>query len=174
MNSRIGAWRFALRLLAGSLVCVAALSASFAATTTYTYDMHGRLTSATRDGVLQVTYAYDNAGNRISANATLQAALSNTWWDWYKSGSNPPILSPPIVVTATGGASGYTYAWQRISGDTQTTATAPSSNSTQWSRPTQPLGVIFTSTWRCLVTDSASGIIYTGTVTVTIQRVSGN
>ncbi len=152
-----------------ALICVCALSVSTASTTTYTYDVHGRLTGVTRDGVVLLTRLYDPSNNPVST-APLAASVSSTNWQWYRVGSGTPTVSPPVVVTASGGTPGYTYAWQRVSGDTQTTATAPTSHTTNWTRPTVPFNTAFNSVWRCLVTDSVSGTTYTVNVNVSFYR----
>ena len=76
--------------LAGALVVWAAALSSYAGTTTYTYDVHGRLTTvATPNGALDqsiTTNAYDNAGNRQSVVVTAVEAT-------------PP--NPPTNLTAT-------------------------------------------------------------------------
>jgi len=162
------------RMLLITLPIAAVSLTSVASTVTYTYDVHGRVASVTRDGVVSATYAYDAAGNRTSTSAPLQATTSHGSWDWYKAGSNPPSIQAPVVVTASGGASGYTYAWQRVSGDTVAVATAPTSSSTKWSRSSTALGQDHISVWRCLVTDSASGTTYSNNVTVTFRRDTNN
>lgn len=174
MNER--RWRSDIvrTLVAALLIMTNSPTASVASTITYTYDAHGRLASVSRDGVVSATYAYDAAGNRTSTSAPLQSTISHVTWDWYKAGSNPPSIQAPVVVTASGGASGYTYAWQRVSGDTLAVATAPNSSSTQWSRSTTTLGVDHISVWRCLITDSASGTTYSSNVTVTFRRDTNN
>lgn len=119
--------------------------------------------------------AYDNAGNNSnpssSANATtwplVAANLSTTSWNWLKRNSNPPRIDPDVVCTGSGGSgSGYTYAWQFVSGDGQTSVVNPTGSSTKWSRsvPTN-ITTFYTSTWRCLVTDGGGN---TGQSTVTV------
>ena len=74
------------------------------------------------------------------------------------------------MVTATGGTPPYTYLWQRVSGNSSTSATNPTSNSTSWiftgGGVTNP---IKSSIWRCQVTDAASTTIFTSNVAVTID-----
>ncbi len=133
------------------------------------------------------TYSYyvvavDNAGNSSGASNSgsattplaLRASLNRGMWSWYKAGSAPATQSPPVVVTATGGAGGYTYAWEYVSGDTGITVVAPTSNSTTWSRASVSLAVTYTAYWRCRVRDAANAIVYTGNVTVEFRRDSGN
>lgn len=166
-----------LRLLSVAVIVSAiAVTATLAATINYTYDELGRLRTVTYDGGITTTYTLDAAGNRTNVTTgggSLQAQLSATQWNWYKEGPNPPLVPPAVVVTASGGSGGYTYSWQRVSGDTQTTATTPTSNSTQWSRPSVPLNTLISSVWRCQVTDGASGSTFSANVTVTFFRESG-
>jgi YD repeat-containing protein len=122
--------------------------------------------------------AYDNASNSSaqssSASATtlgpLSAGLSNSTWDWHRFPNGNTVMDPNIVVTASGGSgSGYTYLWQYVSGDTQTTVVNSTSNSTRWSRSMSGNGSV-SSVWRCRVTDTLGTTIYTGNVTVTFTR----
>jgi len=65
----------ARRLLAVSLSFLGALDAS-AATTTYTHDRTGRLTTAIYDNGLCLAYSYDPVGNRTSiASVTSSSAV---------------------------------------------------------------------------------------------------
>ncbi len=124
--------------------------------------------------------AYDNATNTSAqsntANATTWAAvtasLSTGSWRWRKFGSNPTQIDPPVVCTGSGGSgTGYTYAWQWISGDTATSAISPTSSSTGWSRSVPNVNGQCDSLWRCLVTDSA-GNTGQNTVSVTFIRTT--
>jgi chitodextrinase len=121
--------------------------------------------------------AYDNAtntsGQSNTASATtwpaVAASLSISTWKWIKRGSNPPNIDAPVVCTGSGGSgSGYTYAWQWVSGDTQTSAVSPTSSSTRWTRtvPTDQ-NATYTSTWRCVATDSGGNTGQSTAVTVT-------
>lgn len=121
--------------------------------------------------------AYDNAGNTSgqsnSASATtwppVVATLSTGKWRWLKRGANPTQIDPPVVCTGSGGSgSGYTYAWQWVSGDTQTSAVSPTASSTRWTRDIPYQDATYTSTWRCLVTDSGGN---TGQNTVTVNFI---
>ena len=128
--------------------------------------------------VVAVDNASNSSGASNSASATtpqaLRASLNRTTWIWYKAGSAPATQSPPVVVTATGGAGGYTYAWEYVSGDTGITVAAPTSNSTTWSRATVSLGVTYVAYWRCRVRDAAGTIIYTSNVRVEFRWDTGN
>lgn len=108
--------------------------------------------------------AYDNMGNTSgqsnTASATtwpvVTATVSSGTWRWVRNGTRPVKVDPPVVCSASGGSGGgYTFAWQYISGDTQTNVNSPSSNATIWSRSVPNQNATYTSMWRCLVTDSA-------------------
>jgi YD repeat-containing protein len=123
--------------------------------------------------------AYDNAtntsGQSNTASATtltpVSAGLSVTAWLWKQRGTNPLQVDPPVVCTGSGGSGGYTYAWQWVSGDTQTSVNSPSSSTTEWSRSMTVNGS-FNSLWRCLVTDS-NGNTGQNNVSVTFVRQNG-
>ncbi|MBB6091981.1 chitodextrinase [Povalibacter uvarum] len=121
--------------------------------------------------------AYDNAGNASgesnTASATtlppVVASLSTSTWRWLKRGSNPTQIDAAVVCTGSGGTgSGYTYAWQWVSGDTETSAISPTSNNTRWSRTVPYINATYTSVWRCLVTDGGGN---TGQSNVTVNFV---
>jgi YD repeat-containing protein len=123
--------------------------------------------------------AYDNAGNTSSQSSTasattwpaLSASVSVTSWKWLRRPNGTVIIDPNVVVTASGGSgTGYTYAWQRVSGDTTTTVVSPSSSSTKWSRTMPNANVSYSSVWRCRVTDSTGATAYSPNVTVTFTR----
>lgn len=118
--------------------------------------------------------AYDNANNPSSqsspASATtwspVSVSLSATTWKWIKRASNPTRIDPSVVCSGSGGSgSGYTYAWQRVSGDTLTVALRPTFPDTRWDRDIPYENNSWTSIWRCLVTDSGGN---TGQNTVTV------
>lgn len=120
--------------------------------------------------------AYDNAtnvsGQSTAAQATtlapLSASVSSTAWSWVKRGTNPPVVSPDVVASGSGGSgTGYTYLWQFVSGDTLTTlVTAATNPSARWTNPVRDYNVDYISVWRCRVTDSAGTAVYTPNVTV--------
>jgi YD repeat-containing protein len=124
--------------------------------------------------------AYDNATNTSAqsntANATtlppVTVTVSNGNWRWRKFGSNPTQVDPPVVCTGSGGSgTGYTYAWLWVSGDTETSAISPTSNSTRWSRTVPNANATYSSLWRCRVTDSA-GNTGQNSVSVTFIRTT--
>jgi hypothetical protein len=160
------------RLFRGStLIAITGATTAFdnslAANTQYTYTV----------------YADDNAGNTSGPSSTASATtwpavvanLSTTGWLWIKRGANAPKIDPPVVCTGSGGSgSGYTYAWQRVSGDGSTTAVNPTGSSTRWNRsvPDSP-DTSYISTWRCVVTDSGGNTNpVQSTVTVEFTRRS--
>ncbi len=124
--------------------------------------------------------AYDNATNTSAqsntANATtwpaVTATVSSGAWRWRRLGTKPVAVDPPVVCTGSGGSgSGYTYAWQYISGDTQTNVNSGTSSSTIWSRSVPNVNATYDSLWRCLVTDSAGNTGQTS-VSVTFIRTT--
>jgi YD repeat-containing protein len=123
--------------------------------------------------------AYDNAGNTSAQSSAdsattwpvLSATVSATSWKWLRRPNGNTIIDPDIVATASGGSgTGYTYAWQRVSGDTTTTVVSPTSSSTKWSRIMPNANVSYSSVWRCRVTDSTGATAYSPNVTVTFTR----
>jgi fibronectin type 3 domain-containing protein len=133
--------------------------------------------------VASATYSYnvaafDNAGNAsgqsstatVTTTAALQATLNRTTWSWFYQLGQAVQVSPNVVATATGGSGGYTYMWEWVSGDTQTSVVNPTSNSTNWSRTVPSYFVDYTSVWRCRVIDSSGGVTYTPNVTVTFSK----
>jgi vibriolysin len=99
--------------------------------------------------------------------------VSSTYWDYTRVRNKPPTYSGPITVTASGGAPPYTYAWQRVSGDSNTNAGSPSSATTSFTRPIT-VGGWWTSVWRCLVTDSTGQTAYSPNVNVSFEWETGN
>lgn len=71
------------------------------------------------------------------------------------------ITSLPVVITATGGSgTGPTYSWTRVSGDSAISATASTSDTTQFTANV-PRETEYTAVFRCTVTR--------GTDTVTVD-----
>lgn len=110
--------------------------------------------------------AYDNAPTpnvsplSNTANATTMAAVavsvSNGNWRWRRFNSQPTVVDPPDVCSATGGTgTGYTFHWQYASGDTATNVNSPNSSTTIWSRSIPAETNTYVSQWVCIVTDSA-------------------
>lgn len=109
----------------------------------------------------------------VTVNApALVASASNSYWGWYQVRGQAAEISPAIVANATGGAGGYTYQWERVSGDSSTNVASPTSASTIWTRGmlTATYGADYISYWRCRVTDSANSIVYTQNVKVVFRK----
>lgn len=74
----------------------------------------------------------------------------------------------PAIVTPAGGVPGYTYAWTRVSGDTDIAATDPTANATYfYAFGAAPFNK--TAVWHCTVTDAASTVVVSANVTITLQ-----
>ena len=99
--------------------------------------------------------------------ASISASVSSNYWSWYKPWGGVLQADPAIIVTATGGSGGYTYTWERISGDNQ--SINASGNSATWVGPSI-FGTTMSSVWRCKVTDSVGNFAYTPSVSVTATR----
>lgn len=106
--------------------------------------------------------------NASVTNGPLAASISSTVWNWTKYGSNPAHSSAAVLVTASGGQSPYSYAWQYVSGDTVITTGAPTSSSTTWTRSMTTYST-YSAVWRCKVTDNLGAVVYGGNVTVTFN-----
>jgi YD repeat-containing protein len=145
----------------------------------FEYDALGRLNSVTYVDNTRESFTLDPAGNRTtvavettpSVPVPLSAGVSSTTWSWFAElPGGSTIVSPPVTVSVSGGASPYVYAWQRVSGDTQTTVVNPTSASTTWSRTVSSYWTDYTSVWRCKVTDSAGTVVYSPNVTVNFRK----
>jgi chitodextrinase len=121
--------------------------------------------------------AYDNAtntsGQSNTASATTLApvtvSVTDTDWVWRQRGTNPVNVDPPVVCSASGGSgAGYMFAWQWVSGDTQTSVNSPNSSTTIWSRTVPPGNGTYSSVWRCLVTDNLGN---TGQTTLSVSFI---
>jgi hypothetical protein len=60
------------------------------------------------------------------------------------------------------------FAWQWVSGDTQTSVNSPNSSTTIWSRTVPPGNGTYSSVWRCLVTDNLGN---TGQTTLSVSFI---
>lgn len=108
----------------------------------------------------------------MSVGAALAVQVSGTTWSWLKSENNPPVLSPPINGTATGGQGPYAYAWQFVSGFASS-ALSPNSYSTQWTGSPRENNIQYTAYWQLQVTDSANTVANSPQVTVTFEWDNG-
>lgn len=137
----------------------------------YTYDVLGRLKTVTYPDGRVTTYTYDVADNRTQVTTgtpppppPLAASVSGTFFEGGISSD-----AGPANTTASGGVPPYAYLWERLSGATTTVAATPTDASTTWYYTGTPVGPPKVTTWRCKVTDSASTVAYTATVTVRMQ-----
>lgn len=72
-----------------------------------------------------------------------------------------------MTATPSGGSGGYTYAWERVSGDTYT-VTNPTSASTAFS--TSASNTSKSGVYRCKVTDSVSTVAYSTSFNVSTDH----
>lgn len=79
------------------------------------------------------------------------------------------LVTSPAVVSATGGAGGYTYAWVRTSGSASITAATPAAASTTFSATVAPEETL-TAVFTCTITDAAGGNVSV-TVHVTLTLI---
>jgi hypothetical protein len=75
------------------------------------------------------------------------------------------VATDPVTATASGGVAPYTYLWERTSGDASTTASNPTGDITTFVRTSVSPG-LFSSVWRCKVTDDVGTIAYSPTIIV--------
>ena len=129
--------------------------------------------SASESGVYRLTIS-DGYSTPVSttitvsmtAAAALSVSLSATAADGSAArASGSFTCTPSITATPSGGTPGYSYLWERVSGDTftvsgSTTATATFSHS-------KVVVGMWSGVYRCKVTDSLSTVVYSGNVTVT-------
>lgn len=108
-----------------------------------------------------VTIVFNTAALSVTNNKTAVSGYRNAL-------GTGTATTDTVITTVTGGTPAYTYLWERVSGDTATTATAGSSAATAFSRTAAPVR-FFTSTWRCKVTDSLGNIAYSPNVDVALE-----
>lgn len=97
----------------------------------------------------------------FGAYAPISASADPAILEWAQGSS----ATYDSTVTASGGSGVYTYAWVRTSGSSST-ATPTNAATTTFTGPTS--GV---ESWRCTVTDVATGA--TATANVSLERLSG-
>lgn len=139
-----------------------------------TEDFRVELDSTSTTNGAYVAYGRDRGVATIADDdpppPSLVALVSATTWNYQRTPPMSPVQSPPIVVSASGGSGGgYTFAWEKVSGDSLTTATAPTSSTTNFSRSQGAALVDYTSFWRCRVQDSAGNVVYTDQVRVNFR-----
>ncbi len=167
-----------LTLCCGVLAALALPASVFADSVSYTYDVFGRVVTATYSSGATVTYTYDAAGNRTAKNVStggssaLSASVSGTYYSLYRARAGTPSKGPAITCSGAGGTAPYSYSWEYQSGDTGFTADSPTSNSTQWSHPLGTIGEFY-GYWRCKVTDATSAVAYSETITLDYLHDNG-
>ncbi len=116
--------------------------------------------------------AHAAAKDPVHVMTPITATVSDSYWQITWAWPAAPVIDPPTVVTVSGGHGGpFTYAWQRVSGDSTAYATHPTSNSTGFNNYI-PVGdwTPRQSTWRCLITETSTGnMVYSPNVTVRIH-----
>lgn len=76
--------------------------------------------------------------------------------------------SNSVTCNASGGTPPYSYAWEQVSGDASISITSPSSDSTTFSASSETTETTKEGVFRCKVTDSASAVVYSNNVNVTL------
>ena len=117
----------------------------------------------------------DSAGNstdtsNVSVSVAFQlSAMSASLSTNSLSGSrtsNGSITTSSVVVSASGGAGGYTYAWTKVSGTTLTLSGSTSATTTFSYTGTAPSTI--TASYQCVVTDSLSNPVNAGSVSISL------
>lgn len=104
-------------------------------------------------------------GKAASLAAALQAAVDTGSVQHGFSGSTS-ATSAAATVTATGGTPPYSYAWTRISGSTDISATSASAASTTFDVVSMSDGATKSAIFRCTVTDDVAA---TATIDVSVE-----
>jgi len=84
------------------------------------------------------------------------------------AGESGDAATDTVTATPVGGVSSFTYAWELVSGDSSTSATAASSAASAFTR-NSIVQTHYNSTWRCKVTDSLGTIAYSDPVAVLLE-----
>lgn len=71
--------------------------------------------------------------------------------------------------TPTGGTPGYTYSWVRVSGSASIVANTPTASSSTFSGNVSAGTPTLSAVFRCDVTDAASTVVSSNTVSVTVE-----
>lgn len=107
-------------------------------------------------------------GDLLGASAATPLSASLNTSTTSGSGVHPATVTSGIVIcTAAGGTGTYTYSWVLVSG-TPLTVTNPTLRNTSFSRSFPTAGST-TSVYKCTVTDSASNVVDSGTVTISLS-----
>lgn len=103
------------------------------------------------------------------SSSALSASINPT--SIYGSSGVAAVTTDTATVTATGGSGSYSYSWSRISGDTVTTRTSPTVNTSTWYRGSMIAGGSYQSVWRCTVSDGTSSVSVDITVNLSRDEV---
>lgn len=79
---------------------------------------------------------------------------------------NGPFTTDTVTGSPTGGAGGYTYAWEQVSGDAVTITSASSAATSFSGSATAPASL--SGSYRLKATDSLGNVGYSSTITVTV------
>ena len=98
---------------------------------------------------------------------TLSASATPTSISGYSSGYGTCQSFEPAVASVSGGSPAYTYLWSKVSGDPDITIQSPTSYYTYFTALLTS-GDSATTVFKCTVTDAASTVVDTNTITVTL------
>lgn len=102
-------------------------------------------------------------------------ALSNSatpaFISGYSSRYGTCTSSEPAMANVSGGSPPYTYLWSRVSGDTDITIQDPTNYYTYFTALLTS-GDSATTVFKCTVTDAASTVVDTNTITVTLVSIA--
>lgn len=80
------------------------------------------------------------------------------------------VTDSPATATAVNGVPPYTYSWTRVSGNAATYAETPTARYTKFGSFFEGGGpLIRNSVWKCTVTDAASTVVDTNTISVSLR-----
>jgi Big-like domain-containing protein/RHS repeat protein len=108
----------------------------------------------------------------VTGTPGLSASVDSQSFYRFWDGSNWSAAAD-VNVIATGGAGGYLYDWENVSGETDFTVVGQGSSGASWYHANTSGQQIYTSVWRCRVTDSLGAVTYTPYVTVTLNQNAG-
>jgi hypothetical protein len=109
------------------------------------------------------------SGGNETVYAALSAAISPK--PATEISSAGPTTTDLVTATPTGGIGPFSYAWARVSGDPEISATTPSAQTTRFFA-NLGVGDLFSATFEVTVTDTSTGFTATDTVLVSISESS--
>lgn len=116
---------------------------------------------------VSISFTSNSASSPLSATRS-PATLSQTG-TWTSGNLN--LTTSSCSVSASGGTPGYTYSWSRVSGSALVNITSPSSSSTTFNTSFNGGGQTRSAVFKCTVTDAASNVVDTDTVSVTFNSL---